>query len=131
MNLDMIIYIGKIVGAIVIICGFLGTIINYMKKAAKLTEKIEKMLKEENNYQNQFDIINQDAKKRQELLLAIARIDLLRKFDEILTRGNVTLDEYTVVQKLYEAYVDNGGNSVIVALWKRVQKIKIVNDNNE
>lgn len=147
--MDTLIYIGQIVGAIVIIAGFIGSCWRIVRKISNLTNKIEDLLQKDAVYKKEFTEIkktesqirkdfiekekdrDEDAKARKDLLLSIARRDLLRSFDEIVKKKYMTMEEFTVVQKLYDSYVNNGGNSVIIGMWSKIKNFKIMNDPEE
>ena len=147
--MNTLIYIGQIVGAIVIIAGFIGSCWRIVRKISNLTNKIEDLLQKDAVYKKEFTEIkktesqirkdfiekekdrDEDAKARKDLLLSIARRDLLRSFDEIVKKKYMTMEEFTVVQKLYDSYVNNGGNSVIIGMWSKIKNFKIMNDPEE
>lgn len=147
--MDTLIYIGQIVGAIVIIAGFIGSCWRIVRKISNLTNKIEDLLQKDAVYKKEFTEIkktesqirkdfiekekdrDEDAKARKDLLLSIARRDLLRSFYEIVKKKYMTMEEFTVVQKLYDSYVNNGGNSVIIGMWSKIKNFKIMNDPEE
>ena len=147
--MDTLIYIGQIVGAIVIIAGFIGSGWRIVRKISNLTNKIEDSLQKDAVYKKEFaeikktesqirkDFIekekdrDEDAKARKDLLLSIARRDLLRSFDEIVKKKYMTMEEFTVIQKLYDSYVNNGGNSVIIGMWSKIKNFKIMNNPEE
>lgn len=147
--MDTLIYIGQIVGAIVIIAGFIGSCWRIVRKISNLTNKIEDLLQKDAVYKKEFTEIkktesqirkdfiekekdrDEDAKARKDLLLSIARRDLLRSFDEIVKKKYMTMEEFTVVQKLYDSYVNNGGNSVIIGMWSKIKNFKIMNNPEE
>lgn len=147
--MDTLIYIGQIVGAIVIIAGFIGSCWRIVRKISNLTNKIEDLLQKDAVYKKEFTEIkktesqirkdfiekekdrDEDAKARKDLLLSIARRDLLRSFDEIVKKKYMTMEEFTVIQKLYDSYVNNGGNSVIIGMWSKIKNFKIMNNPEE
>ena len=147
--MDTLIYIGQIVGAIVIIAGFIGSCWRIVRKISNLTNKIEDLLQKDSVYKKEFaeikktesqirkDFIekekdrDEDAKARKDLLLSIARRDLLRSFYEIVKKKYMTMEEFTVVQKLYDSYVSNGGNSVIIGMWSKIKNFKIMDNPEE
>ena len=147
--MDTLIYIGQIVGAIVIIAGFIGSCWRIVRKISNLTNKNEDLLQKDAVYKKEFTEIkktesqirkdfiekekdrDEDAKARKDLLLSIARRDLLRSFYEIVKKKYMTMEEFTVVQKLYDSYVNNGGNSVIIGMWSKIKNFKIMNDPEE
>ena len=147
--MDTLIYIGQIVGAIVIIAGFIGSCWRIVRKISNLTNKIEDLLQKDAVYKKEYteikkteskirkDLIekgkdrDEDAKVRKDLLLSIARRELVRSFDEIVKKKYMTMEEFTVVQKLYDSYVNNGGNSVIIGMWSKIKNFKIMNNPEE
>lgn len=125
--MEKLIYIAKIIGAIATLSGFIGGIFVTIRKFIHLMDKVETII--ENNNQNHENIEKleeqiENQKKAEEkshdLLLSIARRQLLESFNKILTEKEMTQETFVVISALYNSYESNGGNSVICDMWKLI-----------
>jgi len=67
------------------------------------------------------------ARKRREaertIILAMCRTMLLNNYESCLEKGYYTAEEREVYHKLYEAYKEDGGNSVIDDIAPRIRQL--------
>lgn len=59
------------------------------------------------------------------IILAMSRTMLLNNYEKCVDKGYYTLEEREVYHKLYEAYKDDGGNSVIDEIAPRIRKLPL------
>jgi hypothetical protein len=59
------------------------------------------------------------------IILAMSRTMLLDNYEKCVSKGYYTLEEREVYHKLYEAYKDDGGNSIIDEIAPRIRKLPI------
>ena len=59
------------------------------------------------------------------IILAISRTMLLNNYEKCMDKGCYTLDERQVYHELYEAYKDDGGNSIIDDIAPRIRALPI------
>ena len=57
------------------------------------------------------------------IILAIARTMLLNNWEKCMDKGSYTLEEREVYHKLYEAYKNDGGNSIIEEIAPRIRAL--------
>ena len=55
----------------------------------------------------------QKIQSNNDMILGITRLHLKETMEKAITRGYTTSSEYEVVNKLFKAYVSNGGNGTI------------------
>lgn len=65
------------------------------------------------------------------IILAMSRTMLLDNYEKCMAKGCYTLEERDVYHKLYEAYKDDGGNSVIDDIAPRIRKLPLEPPNNK
>ena len=59
------------------------------------------------------------------IILAMSRTMLLNNYEKCVDKGYYSLEEREVYHKLYEAYKDDGGNSVIDEIAPRIRKLPL------
>ena len=59
------------------------------------------------------------------IILAMSRTMLLNNYEKCVEKGYYSLEEREVYHKLYEAYKDDGGNSVIDEIAPRIRRLPI------
>ena len=59
------------------------------------------------------------------IILAISRTMLLNNYEKCMDKGCYTLEERQVYHELYEAYKDDGGNSIIDDIAPRIRALPI------
>lgn len=59
------------------------------------------------------------------IVLAMSRTMLLNNYEKCMDKGYYTLEEREVYHKLYEAYKDDGGNSIIDEIAPRIRRLPI------
>ena len=59
------------------------------------------------------------------IILAMSRTMLLNNYEKCAAKGFYSLEEREVYHKLYEAYKDDGGNSVIDEIAPRIRRLPI------
>ena len=59
------------------------------------------------------------------IILAMSRTMLLDNYEKCVNKGCYTVEEREVYHKLYEAYKDDGGNSIIDEIAPRIRKLPI------
>ena len=57
------------------------------------------------------------------IILAMSRTMLLDNYEKCVNKGCYTVEERDVYHKLYEAYKDDGGNSIIDEIAPRIRKL--------
>lgn len=130
--------IGKIVGAIIAIAGFLGTVIINLRKLVHVYDKMEDLITNNEVVNKKIDDLKIDIKNelkkqedsailRKDLLLGVARQILLERFTKVIDAGEVSADERIVLTALYQSYKKNGGNSVIHDMWDVVKVLPTTN----
>lgn len=62
-------------------------------------------------------------------LRAILRDRLITLLTEYERRGSITVQEWQNVNQLYTSYHDLGGNDIVTALYKNVQKLEHITDS--
>lgn len=132
--MDNLIYIGKVIGAIVTIGGFIGGIWITIRKFVHLMDKVEKLIEDKEKEQQNIKSLEQqiedrkdEEKKSHDLLLSIARRQLLESFNKVLLDKSMSQETFVVISALYNSYVKNGGNSVICDMWKLIlQDVEVV-----
>lgn len=132
--MDNLIYIGKVIGAIVTIGGFIGGIWITIRKFVHLMDKVEKLIEDKEKEQQNIKSLEQqiedkkeEEKKSHDLLLSIARRQLLESFNKVLLDKSMSQETFVVISALYNSYVKNGGNSVISDMWKLIlQDVEVV-----
>lgn len=62
------------------------------------------------------------------IILAISRTMLLNNWEKCMEKGCYTVEEREVYHKLYEAYKNDGGNSIIDEIAPRIRKLPIKKD---
>ncbi len=67
----------------------------------------------------------QIEKAEDDLLLGVARIMLKDSIETALDRGYTTSSELDVVNELYKAYENKGGNGTVKHLYMRYDKLKV------
>lgn len=76
----------------------------------------------------QADAERNAAKQREAervIILAMSRTMLLNNYEKCVDKGYYSLEEREVYHKLYEAYKDDGGNSVIDEIAPRIRRLPI------
>lgn len=68
---------------------------------------------------------SEKVKANDELLLGLARITLMQSIEKALDRGNTTTDEYDVINQLFTAYAQMGGNGTVKHLFERYETLKV------
>lgn len=130
--------IGEIVGAIIAIAGFLGTVIINLRKLVHVYDKMEDLITNNEVVNKKIDDLKIDIKNelkkqedsailRKDLLLGVARQILLERFTKVIDAGGVSADERIVLTALYQSYKKNGGNSVIHDMWDVVKVLPTTN----
>lgn len=130
--------IGEIVGAIIAIAGFLGTVIINLRKLVHVYDKMEDLITNNEVVNKKIDDLKIDIKNelkkqedsailRKDLLLGVARQILLERFTKVIDAGEVSADERIVLTALYQSYKKNGGNSVIHDMWDVVKVLPTTN----
>lgn len=130
--------IGEIVGAIVAIVCFIGTIMINLRKAVHVYDKMEDLITNNEIVNKKIDDLKTDIKNelkkqedsailRKDLLLGVARQILLERFTKVIDAGEVSADERIVLTALYQSYKKNGGNSVIHDMWDVVKVLQTTN----
>lgn len=59
------------------------------------------------------------------IILAMSRTMLLDNYEKCVNKGCYTVEEREVYHKLYEAYKDDGGNSVIDDIAPRIRRLPL------
>lgn len=59
------------------------------------------------------------------IILAMSRTMLLENYEKCMDKGCYTVEEREVYHKLYEAYKNDGGNSVIDDIAPRIRKLPL------
>lgn len=59
------------------------------------------------------------------IILAMSRTMLLDNYEKCMDKGFYTLEEREVYHKLYEAYKNDGGNSIIDEIAPRIRRLPI------
>lgn len=59
------------------------------------------------------------------IILAMSRTMLLDNYEKCVAKGCYTVEEREVYHKLYEAYKDDGGNSVIDDIAPRIRRLPL------
>lgn len=59
------------------------------------------------------------------IILAMSRTMLLDNYEKCVNKGYYTLEEREVYHKLYEAYKNDGGNSVIDEIAPRIRRLPL------
>ena len=67
------------------------------------------------------DIEQREAERT--LILAMSRSMLLNNWEKCMDKGCYTVEEREVYHKLYEAYKDDGGNSIIDEIAPRIRAL--------
>ena len=57
------------------------------------------------------------------IILAMSRTMLLDNYEKCMDKGYYTIEERKVYHELYEAYKDDGGNSIIDEIAPRIRKL--------
>ena len=138
MDWEQVITIGEIVGAIIAIAGFLGTVIINLRKLVHVYDKMEDLITNNEVVNKKIDDLKIDIKNelkkqedsailRKDLLLGVARQILLERFTKVIDAGEVSADERIVLTALYQSYKKNGGNSVIHDMWDVVKVLPTTN----
>ena len=138
MDWEKVITIGEIVGAIIAIAGFLGTVIINLRKLVHVYDKMEDLITNNEVVNKKIDDLKIDIKNelkkqedsailRKDLLLGVARQILLERFTKVIDAGGVSADERIVLTALYQSYKKNGGNSVIHDMWDVVKVLPTTN----
>ena len=65
------------------------------------------------------------------IILAMSRTMLLNNYERCVEKGYYTVEEREVYHKLYEAYKDDGGNSVIDEIAPRIRRLPIEPPKNK
>ena len=65
------------------------------------------------------------------IILAMSRTMLLNNYEKCVDKGYYSLEEREVYHKLYEAYKDDGGNSVIDEIAPRIRRLPIEPPKNK
>ena len=65
------------------------------------------------------------------IILAMSRTMLLNNYEKCVDKGYYTLEEREVYHKLYDAYKDDGGNSVIDEIAPRIRKLPLEPPKNK
>lgn len=136
--MEQLIYAGKIVGAIVTIGGFIAGILVTIRKFVHLMDKVEELIEEKDKENKDIKILKQEVedqkeeeKRSHDLLLSIARRQLLESFNKVLLDKKMSQETFVVISALYNSYVKNGGNSVICDMWNVIiQDVEIVGKEN-
>lgn len=132
--MEELIYIAKVVGAIVTIGGFIGSIWVTIRKFVHLMDKVEELIEEKDKENEDITTLKkkiekqeEEEKKSHDLLLSIARRQLLESFNKVLMDKKMTQETFVVISALYNSYVKNGGNSVICDMWNIIiQDVEII-----
>ena len=127
--MEKLIYIGKIIGAITTIGGFIVGFWITIRKFVHLMDKVEEVINKTDKENNDIKNLKQELKEQKEeeklkheLLLSIARRQLLESFNKVLLDKQMTQETFVVISALYNSYVNNGGNSVICDMWKTIKE---------
>lgn len=59
------------------------------------------------------------------IILAMSRTMLLDNYEKCMKKGCYTVEEREVYHKLYEAYKDDGGNSIIDEIAPRIRRLPL------
>ena len=59
------------------------------------------------------------------IILAMSRTMLLNNYEKCMNKGCYTIEERKVYHELYEAYKDDGGNSIIDEIAPRIRALPI------
>ena len=132
--MDELIYIGKVVGAIIAIVGFIGSIFVMIRKIIHMVDEVEKLVNNQENMQeikDELAIRKKEEEKSHDLLLSIARRQLLESFNKVFADREMSQETFMVLSQLYNSYTTNGGNSVICDMWEEIKKIKITVKEDE
>lgn len=84
--------------------------------------------KRENARTEQAEAERNAARQREAervIILAMSRTMLLNNYEKCVDKGYYSLEEREVYHKLYEAYKDDGGNSVIDEIAPRIRRLPI------
>lgn len=65
------------------------------------------------------------------IILAMCRTMLLNNYEKCVAKGCYTVDEREVYHKLYEAYKNDGGNSVIDEIAPRIRRLPLEPPKNK
>ena len=125
-----IIYISKVLGAIMASITALAGIIHSVKKIIKFIQSIDNKLEDITILQNTIKEIYKKYDALADLALSSQRQMLLDRIQKILDTGLIETNEFIILIKAYKAYVNANGNSIILNLWEKVQII-FINDLNQ
>lgn len=136
--MEGLIYTAKVIGAILTIGGFIASIWVTITKFVHLVDKVETLIKDKEQEDKDIKSLKQkfeDQKKEEEkshdLLLSIARRQLLESFNKVLSEKKMTQETFVVISALYNSYIKNGGNSVICDMWNIIiQDVEIIGKEN-
>ena len=132
--MENLIYIGKVLGAITVIGGFIASIFITIRKVIHVVDEVEKLVNNQQDIQtvkNDLETQKEEDKKSHDLLLSIARRQLLESFNKVFAEREMSQETFMVLSQLYNSYIDNGGNSVICDMWEEIKKIKITVKEDE
>lgn len=65
------------------------------------------------------------------IILAMSRTMLLDNYEKCVAKGCYTVEERDVYHKLYEAYKNDGGNSIIDEIAPRIRKLPLEPPKNK
>ena len=66
---------------------------------------------------------NKQRKAEHTIILAMSRTMLLNNWERCMDKGYYTIEERKVYHELYEAYKDDGGNSIIDEIAPRIRAL--------
>ena len=101
--------------------------------AALIKRGIEKRLDQFDNKRDEARVEQQEAERvkikqreaERTIILAMSRTMLLDNYEKCVNKGCYTVEEREVYHKLYEAYKDDGGNSVIDDIAPRIRRLPL------
>ena len=108
--MEELIYIGKIIGAILTIGGFIVSIWVTIRKFVHLMDKVEELIKEKDKENDDIKVLKkkiedqeEEEEKRHDLLLSIARRQLLESFNKVLLDKQMSQETFVVISALYNS----------------------------
>ncbi|MBR3318778.1 MAG: hypothetical protein IKG21_13260 [Atopobiaceae bacterium] len=101
--------------------------------AALIKRGIEKRLDAFDSKRDEARVEQQEAERvkikqreaERTIILAMSRTMLLDNYEKCVAKGCYTVEEREVYHKLYEAYKDDGGNSVIDDIAPRIRRLPL------
>lgn len=101
--------------------------------AALIKRSVVKRLDQFDNKRDEARVEQQEAERvkikqrdaERTIILAMSRTMLLDNYEKCVNKGCYTVEEREVYHKLYEAYKDDGGNSVIDDIAPRIRRLPL------